>query len=116
MSNYFYDLPKELQYEICQYIPYKRPPPYFIHELQEIVMDWYNKALASEHEHIINRFKTFQENGGLNTNQSEYFKSIVFRHANESRYYHLLFCHSAGQFKRVARKIRLSKVKSTKNI
>tara|TARA_Y100000992_G_scaffold71914_1_gene45154 strand:- start:133 stop:492 length:360 start_codon:yes stop_codon:yes gene_type:complete len=104
MSNYFYDLPDELQYEICQYIPYKRiAVENYVRDIEEIAMDWYNKTFNETGVMVVN-FKRFQENGGLDSLQSNRFKYGVFQYSKEERFFHLLFCYSSGHFKRIAKR------------
>jgi len=104
MSNYFYDLPDELQYEICQYVPYKRNAvENYVRNIEEIGLDWYNKTF-NESGLIVVNFRRFQQNGGFDSLQSDIFKYAVFQHNKEERFFHLLFCYSSGQFKRIAKR------------
>ena len=107
MSNYFYDLPKELQCEICQYIPYKRLClQSYILDIQEITMDWYNKVYNETNFMEIN-FRNFQQRGGLDSKEANRFKYGVFQYCREKRFFHLVFCHSSGHFKKIAKRRNL---------
>lgn len=114
MSNYFYDLPKELQHEIFQYIPYKRiGKDNYLRDIQEITMNWFNKTFNNTNFMVVN-FKHFQQNGGLNSYQANYFKYGVFQYTKEERFFHFIFCYGSGQFKKIAKRRNLRNLKQNK--
>jgi hypothetical protein len=98
--NYYENLPLELQYEIGQYVPYKHDhPPHFLREFQEIVVDWYNKTQLLGTDQYVSNYRSLERRYGLSIHQSNNFKHGVFRHLHNTKYYHMIFCYSAGRFK-----------------
>lgn len=102
-------LPSELRFYIAEFVPSTpdRPLPY-IREYKDVLVDWYNKVVASRCDTVYQTYSEIVSPIGITEEDTVLLKYGFFYYSKDVQYYRMTLCSHTGQFKKLSRRRILS--------